>query len=355
MSELSALPATDLTLVNTYLDAYLNRKNLAARDIHPRYETLWREIARISGFGKRLRPYMVLLAYRAFGGTEPSRIVPAAVACELLHISMLIHDDIIDRDLLRHNQPTIQKTYETRYAGEVSDPRVRRHNALSAALLAGDLLLSEGRSLITKVEAPAEAVRHAGHAYDEALFEVAGGELLDVESAGAPRGSVDALTVMTYKTAGYSFIGPLLIGSILADAPLATQKILRSFALNLGIAYQLTDDILGIFGSTDLTGKPTDSDIHEGKATYLVERFYALAAAPDVALFERFYGNKEAAVEDCETVRQLLHKTGALAETERAVTQYAAHARSELAQLGIDAANEAAFLHLIKRCTDRSS
>ena len=346
---------THQTLVNTYLDAFLSRKTAAAREIHPRYETLWSEIARISSRGKRLRPLMVLMAYEAFGGAESSRIIPAAVACELLHISMLVHDDIIDRDLIRHSEPTIQAAYEMRYAHEITDEEDRRHTAIAAAILAGDLLLCEARGLITKAEASDDAVRQAGYVFDQAVFEVAGGELLDVESSLAPRGHVEAITIMTYKTASYSFIGPLLIGATLAGASLSQQKTLRDLALNLGVAYQLTDDILGVFGNTIDTGKPNDGDIHEGKATHLVEQFYAHANAADVERFERIYGNKNASRTDCEFIRTIFTACGALADTERKVRVHIDMALESLSSLHLDTTSHAAFVELIGKCTDRSS
>lgn len=344
-----------LTLINGYLDAFFSRKIQAAREMNPRYEALWREIARVGSYGKRLRPLMVLEAYEAFGGNEPSRVIPAAAACELLHVSMLVHDDIIDRDLVRHNQPTIQAAYLKRYASEVTDPTDRNHNALSAAILAGDLLLSEARGLIAKCEAPDTSLRQAGFTFDQAVFEVAGGELLDVESAHAPRGNIDALSIMAYKTASYSFIGPLAIGAGLAGASLAHLKTVRSFALNLGVAYQLTDDILGIFGDSAETGKPNDGDIHEGKATYLVERLYALGTSDVVETFEALYGHPRTDEAGCNTIRKLLINTGALAESERLVKQYVDRARADLGRLDLAPRSHAAFESLIIASTDRKA
>lgn len=347
--------ATHATLVTTYLDAFFARKIAAAREIHPRYETLWREIARVSSQGKRLRPLMLLMAYEAFGGNESSGVIPAAAACELLHVSMLVHDDIIDRDMMRHGEPTIQAAYETRYAGEVKRDADRQHNAVAAAILAGDLLLSEARSLITKAESTEDAIRAAGYIFDQAVFEVAGGELLDVESSATLHGSVSSLIIMTYKTASYSFIGPLLIGATLGGASLGQQKLIRSFALNLGIAYQLTDDILGVFGDTVTTGKPNDSDIHEGKATYLVERFYGLASADKVAEFETIYGSSTASAEDCHRIRELFASSGALGETERLVRSYTEQANRDLTELSLDTLAHDSFSRLVASCTDRSS
>lgn len=353
MAQQSLQSVAHLDLVNGYLDAFFSRKVQAARDMNPRYEALWREMARVGGYGKRLRPLMVLQAYEAFGGSEPSRVVPAAAACELLHVSMLVHDDIIDRDLLRHGQPTIQAAYLKRYASEISDETDRTHNAISAAILAGDLLLSEARGLMTKCEAPDELVRQAGYAFDQSVFEVAGGELLDVESVHAPRGSVDSLAIMTYKTASYSFIGPLTIGATLAGASLPALKALHSYGLNLGIAYQLTDDILGVFGDSDETGKPNDGDIHEGKATYLAERMYTLGSSDDIELFETYYGNPATDAHGCEIIKDLFTKTGALEETQRLIHIYAERARHDIAMFGLAPHATAVFDALIERSTAR--
>jgi len=355
MPHTSLQSVAHLSLINSYLDAFFNRKIQAAHDINPRYEALWREMARVANYGKRLRPLMVVHAYEGFGGTDVSKITPAAAACELLHVSMLIHDDIIDRDLMRHGQPTIQAAYFKRYGGEVSNSTDRVHNAMSAAILAGDLLLSEARSLMTKPEAENEWLRQAGYYFDQSVFEVAGGELLDVESAQAPRGTVDPLSIMAYKTASYSFIGPLMIGASLAGASADALPSLRSFALNLGIAYQLTDDILGVFGNSSDTGKPNDGDIHEGKATYLIERLYALASSDAIVEFEQYYGRKDTDDDGSSRVRALLTESGALHETERLVHRYATQAKNDLHNLELSETATSVFEDLIVRCTDRKA
>jgi geranylgeranyl diphosphate synthase type II len=343
------------TVIETYLEGLLHRRVQSAHDMSPRYEALWQEIVRVSRYGKRLRPLMVFQAYESFGGQEITQIVPAAAACELLHVSMLIHDDIIDRDTLRHGQATIEGAYRSTYAAEVTSPRDQSHNALSAALLAGDLLLNEARSLITKCEVDPDRLQRAGHAFDQAVFEVAGGELLDIESVHAPRGSIDPLSIMAYKTASYSFVGPLSIGAILAGAPLNAQNTIRSFALNLGIAYQLTDDIIGVFGNSNVTGKPNDGDISEGKATALVQQFYTLAKPDKIEQLETYYGQRGITADQVSLIRDLLKTSGALHETELLIKTYVTRARRDLAALELAPEHFSRFEELISVCTERSS
>lgn len=325
------------TALNTTIDHFFERSISKALTINPHYETLWKELHRlIQSGGKRLRPRMTALAYEAFGGTDIVGMLPIAAAQELLHLSMLVHDDIIDRDYIRYGVANIAGGYDKIYSPLVSNTTDRLHYARSAALLGGDLLISASYQLMTESTLAPDRVIAAQHLFSKSIFEVAGGELLDTESVFRPLGEISAETIAHYKTASYSFIGPLMIGALLADAPHEDQAYLRLFAENLGIAYQLTDDIIGVFGDEEKTGKSNTSDIREGKRTYTIEQFYARSTPEQKELFGHYFGDRQITTEQVDIIKGLLISTGARQKTDEAIARYEVKAHSALDSLSIN-------------------
>ena len=311
---------TSKTTVETTLQRFLDEKQQSATTIHPSYRQLLDETHRVvfSG-GKRLRPHLVFLGY----GTYDETVSMVAAAHELLHTALLVHDDIIDRDIVRHNQPTIHAAYNKIYTDNLTNPHDRAHFSESAALLAGDLLISFAYELITKAELPIKIHAAVTSLMTEGMFEVIGGELMDTEAAFV-KYPADPLTIYHYKTASYSIIAPLLSGAVMSPANHDQPSLdaLRSFATNIGVAYQIQDDILGVFGRSGETGKSTVGDLREGKRTLLIEHFTKAASADQMALFSRTFGNTSARDDDFTMLKNYLRDSGALASTEVAVADY---------------------------------
>jgi geranylgeranyl diphosphate synthase type II len=321
--------------------------------VNAHYANLWKALQtlNLSG-GKRLRPQITLMAYEAFGGTDIPAILPVATAQELIHLAMLIHDDIIDRDYVRHGVDNIAGTYNKLYATLVGSVEDRTHYAQSAALLAGDLLISASYQLITTASIIPQKIIAMQHLLGTTIFEVAGGELLDTESAFY-NGEISAEIIAYYKTASYTFISPLMAGAVLANASKEDQTLLRVFAENLGIAYQFTDDIISVFGDESKTGKSTTSDIREGKRTYLVEQFYLLASNDEIKQFESYFGKQEVTTEGIEKVRHLLIATGSKAKTEESINTHIELSRAALINLGFNEEYNKKFNDLIILSTKR--
>jgi len=186
------------------------------------------------------------------------------------------------------------------------------------------------------------------------VFEVAGGELLDTELSFAPYNDGDALKVAKYKTASYSFVSPLLTGATLAGINERQTKALNDFSQSLGIAYQLVDDLLGVFGSEKETGKSTSSDITEGKRTYLVEQALPMMTTDELDQFNKAYGNTQAKIEDIHSAKRLLETTGAKKSTERLAHSYAMKARTAIDGMGLSDYHASEFEKLVVRVTERS-
>lgn len=355
MQNETSATTTDFTGALTgVLDEYLNRHAARALEISPYYGTLWTEITRlIHAGGKKLRPKMTLMAYQAFGGKDVEKILPIAAAQELLHVGLLIHDDIIDRDTIRYGVDTIDGSYRKLYELMVGEAGERAHYAQSAALLAGDLLLTGAQQLLLESEVDPTRILEVQKILGTGIFEVIGGELIDTESAFREAGSISAETVARFKTASYSFITPLLSGAVLAGASETDQVKVREFAEAVGVAFQLRDDLIGLFGDEAVTGKSTKGDIREGKRTYIVEQFYATADEGQKQRFKQYFGKPEVSDEGVEIVKQLMENSGARQKTEAAITQLEAKAIRAIESF-TDAVQTQPFKELMALATQRS-
>ncbi len=341
--------------IDVVIEVFLARKLKKSSTMSPYYQALWSEIARlISSGGKRLRSQMTVLSYLMFGGKDVASILPAAAAQELLHLGMLIHDDIIDRDYTRYGVDNIAGGYNKIYDELVSDKTDRLHYAHSAALLAGDLMLSEAYILMAESKVDACKIISIQKLLGESIFEVVGGELLDTESAFREIGAVAPEIVALYKTASYTFTLPVLVGAQLANVSVSDQLYVREFGHSLGIAFQLRDDIIGVFGDEAETGKTTTGDIREGKRTYMIEQFCLLANEDQRVVFDSYFGDHSISTDEVLQIRELLLASGALEKTEQAIIDYEAKARDALKKLTINPAYQEQLNELITVAIKRS-
>ncbi len=349
-------PVDSKAMVDAFIAPLLRQLTENARRVNPHYETMWQDIHYLySAGGKRLRSYMTLLTYEAFGGLSLQRMLPAAASQELLHLAMLIHDDIIDRDVMRYGVKNMTQQYVDHYEELIDDTVVRRHYAESAALLAGDLLISEAYHVIAKADIEPTLIIKIQRLLSHAIFQVVGGELLDTETPFRGFGSTDPLVIASLKTASYSFISPLLIGATLAEASPIQRNILRKLGEQLGIAYQLRDDVLGVFGNASKTGKSVDSDITEGKQTLLIEAFRTSATETQLMEFNTLFGRRDASTDDIDRVKTLLAESGAKEAIEKCIIDYQEYCHSLLQSLDIDIKHREAFGQLIDLCVKRDT
>ena len=342
-------------LTDEYIQEFCQRRASEAMELGPTYAQLWQSIEKlILAGGKRFRPYMLLATYQAYQPTKPlGSVLPAAVAQELIHSAMLVHDDIIDRDTIRYGVQNIAGQYNESYKAYVHDDMERAHMSLSAALLAGDALIADAHKVLRKTELPTHLVDQAEDILNKVIFEVIGGELLDTEVAFLPKGSISADTIARYKTASYSFVGPITTGAVLAEAPEADITILREFSLILGIGYQLRDDLLGTFGDEALTGKSTTTDIKEGKRTYLIEQFDALATPEQANTFNQIFRRYDASEDEINTAKQLLAESGAKAKVEEKIKVLHEQVLTKIAQLSLTDQTKNIYEGLAEYCLNR--
>jgi geranylgeranyl diphosphate synthase type I len=287
--------------IAAFVDA---RASLAARlpvDLRTAFSALREYVLR---GGKRLRGALVVLGCEAAGG-ERAWALDASVGMELLHAYLLVHDDFMDRDEVRRGGPTVHATL-TRATGSA-------HLGASLAVLLGSLCEAWALELVLGAPVPAERAAAAGKLLARALQDVTVGQMQDVSAPLARDLSAsDVLAVQRMKTGGYSFELPLRLGAVLAGAGEAVLQALEQFARPLGQAFQIADDLLGTFGSPEVTGKPNASDLREGKRTLLVARALEAADPRDAALLRAGLGKPDLGEAEAAALREALVRSGAV-------------------------------------------
>lgn len=213
--------------------------------------------------GKTIRGSLVLFSYELFGGKIHDSVVDVAAALELLHSSLLIHDDIMDRDQLRRGNKSIYVQYQELFKKKnVHDPT---HAGISLGICAGDLGFFIAFSTISILPISATLRCKLLHELSTELSHVGVAQMQDVDTSR--RTESEILSLYKYKTARYTFSLPLAIGGILAQQSASTIKQLEALGEHLGILFQIVDDELNLFGDTKTTGKPVGSDLREHKQT----------------------------------------------------------------------------------------
>lgn len=311
------------------LDGFFDAGKRRAGELAPGYSTLWKALEKGAIGGKRFRPRMVVTAYEGLGGAQPELAAHVGAAYELLHTAFVIHDDVIDRDFVRRGVPNVAGSYrEQAHTAGIPLPAAE-HRGMSVGVVAGDLVLAGAFRLIANVAVAEPLRQRLFDLVEEAVFASAAGELMDVEfSLGAPSITVqEILRMERLKTAVYSFERPLQAGAVLAGADEPTIEFLGDFGGNVGIAYQLVDDLLGVFGDPERTGKSTLGDLREGKRTALIAFAESTRAWPSVA---SLFGSADLDEDGAEHIRSVLISSGARDRTEELVQDFSSRARAQL-------------------------
>jgi geranylgeranyl diphosphate synthase, type I len=269
--------------------------------------------------GKRLRAAFCYWGFRGAGGTDGDEVVTAASALELFQACAIVHDDVMDGSDTRRGQPAVHRRFSAlhRTEGWTGDPE---GFGTGAAILLGDLCLSWSDQMLSTCGLPAPALRAGRAVYDEMRTELMGGQYLDLLEQARGGGSVErALRVARYKSAKYTIEKPLHLGAVLAGAGQDVLDGYSGYGLPLGEAFQLRDDVLGVFGDPSQTGKPAGDDLREGKRTALIALAMESASPAQSAAVRRHLGDPHLSDEGVATLRTVLLDTGALARVEQMV------------------------------------
>jgi len=297
--------------VDAALAGFANAKRAELEAISPELVTFADAAIDFITGGKRLRPLFCRAGWLVGGGDPELRAFDdAAASLEWLQGSALAHDDLMDGSDTRRGRPSLHRQFEELHRTENLLGSSERHGA-AAAILLGDLMLSwvDEQFRASGLPRLADALPWL----DRCKTEVAAGQYLDVLAQA--RGNVDvdvAMRVVRYKSAKYTVERPMHIGAALAGGDAGLQDSLSAVALPLGEAFQLRDDVLGVFGDPEVTGKPAGDDVREGKRTVLIARAAALGTVTDRARIEDLLGTAEGVGE----LTALIERTGALAAVE---------------------------------------
>lgn len=273
---------------------------------------LYQEFVESCQGGKRIRGSLVKLGYGLAAKKDNPEILKPAIAYEIFQTAILAHDDIIDLSDLRRGKPTLWKSLGG------------NHYGISQTICLGDIGFFLAQKLIAESSFPEDRKNQAIRSFINTVLDTALGEVLDVElpyqSSHMECGKIaekDILTIFTLKTAKYTIVGPMQLGAVLGGA---SQKLLDDIGLfgqDLGIAFQIQDDILGIFGEEEVVGKSITSDIKEGKITLLYLIAYQNGTKDQKEILKKYYGKGKIGRVELDKIRQVFMDTGALFSSQQ--------------------------------------
>jgi geranylgeranyl diphosphate synthase, type I len=308
--------------------------------------------------GKRLRPVFACWGWNAVATRDPDPAVLLLFsALELVHAYALIHDDVIDESSTRRGRPTAHMHFAALH-------RARNWRGspdqfgVSAAILAGDLAQAWADDIVYRADLPSDARRRVQRVWADIRTEVLGGQYLDIvaEASGA-ESIASAMSVATFKTACYTVSRPLQLGAAAAADRPDVQEIFARFGTDLGVAFQLRDDVLGVFGDPAVTGKPSGDDLRSGKRTVLVAEAMELADKSDPLAANLLRTSIGSQMTDAQVsaLREVIESVGALAAAEARIAALTRRALATLATAPITATAKAGLSELAKLATNRSS
>ena len=339
--------------VTSLLDAFLENKERQARSegLPPGPPATLRGF--IAAGGKRLRPLVCVLGWQVAGGAGvPDMVARTAAALELYQSFALIHDDVIDNSATRRFQPTVHRALARQYP-QASDPR---HLGISGAILIGNMALAWSDELITGADLPPGCRAAVGRLIDAMREEMHYGQYLELLATMGPIADHQTpLMVLRYKTALYTIERPLQIGAALAGASAELLTMLGRFALPVGEAFQLRDDLLGVFGDPGLTGKPVLDDLREGKHTVLLALAAQRADAAQSRVLGRLVGDPELSEDGASTIREIFTATQAPAAVEDMIEHRCTAALSVLDSAPISADCAAVLRSVVALAVERES
>jgi len=300
--------------------------------------------------GKRIRSILIIMAYKSLGGKNENAIIDIAVSAELMQSFLLIHDDIIDDDDLRRGGPTFHRIYAEKYK-DYDNPKKFGE---SMAIIAGDLLAAFGNEIISKSDFDEEKKLKLLQKFNKVVKLTGYGEIIDILSGLRTDMTEEEISKMQrLKTAIYTIEGPLHMGAIAAGVSDEQLKTLTDYAIPLGQAFQIRDDILGMFGSEEKLGKPADSDIKEGKKTLLILKVLENADKEQKELIGNALGNKNITKTELTKVREIIKKTGSLDYSEILAEKLVKRAKNVIKNFDFEKQGKNFFLeiadYIIKR------
>jgi geranylgeranyl diphosphate synthase type I len=310
------------TEINQVLAEFIRRENKNLAKIGPELNPVGDALEKfLLDSGKRLRP---LFAYVGLigGAAQPTKeLVSAVASLELIHVCALIHDDVMDDSDIRRGAPSIHKSFEKMHIDNHLVGSAAQFGVASAILI-GDLALIWSAQMLHNSGISIQDLIRALPIYDEMRVELMAGQYLDVYEQSLGTQSIErSLKVARYKSGKYTIERPLHFGAALADAPSELMQIYSNYGLPLGEAFQLRDDLLGVFGTPNETGKPAGDDLREGKRTALLAIAQEKANSSQSAQLKKHIGDPDLTPAVISDLQQVIIDTGAASHIETMIEE----------------------------------
>jgi geranylgeranyl diphosphate synthase type I len=345
--------------VTVALADFLDRQRGVLAGMDPTLTPMVDEVRAFASGGKRLRPAFAYWGWRGGSGgrdgaaEDDATVLRAVAALEFVHASALVHDDVMDGATTRRGRPAAHIGFAARHAAEALTGDGDLFGT-GAAILIGDLALVWSDELLRTSGLSADALARARPVWDTMRTEVTAGQYLDLlRAAGGLPGPQGALAVARFKSAGYTVQRPLQLGAAIAGAGPAVMEACTAIGLPLGEAFQLRDDVLGVFGDPAVTGKSVDDDLREGKQTLLIALAEEATDRSGRDLLAEHLGNPASGPGEFEALRDLLETTGARSRVEQRITERTDQARAAIAAAPLAAEARAALDVLAVAATAR--
>ncbi len=319
----------------------------------PIVENLIHRLAAMHQGGKKVRAVLVRLGYELAGGDNLDAIVSLAASYEILHSFLLIHDDVIDQAPLRRGMPTLHVQFKKLHQlnhlrGDAA------HYGEALAITLGDIDAFLALKLLLESDIAPENKQAVLNFLVDVLIKTGFGQVLDIDlSLRAQKLESDIITIHTLKTAQYTVVGPMLAGAIAAGADVNLQNLLKEAVLPLGIAFQIQDDILGVFGDEKVTGKSSKSDIAEGKNTLLIAYALKHASKADVDKLNQIYGKRPVSDSNLKTVQAIFKRCGSLEYSQKQLQDLLAKSLNLIERLPIDQSYRQLLTQMANLLTNR--
>jgi geranylgeranyl diphosphate synthase, type I len=348
-----SLDAEDLrTRVDKALDDFLARQGDVLDQVSDDLAPLMEALADLLRGGKRLRPAFCYWAWRGAGGADAPEIVEVAAALEVFQAAALVHDDVMDGSDTRRGRPAVHRRIaalhrRNRWLGS------SEAFGVAGAILAGDLCLSWCDELYAGSGLPAADLLRGRAVFDRMRTELMCGQYLDMHESAQETTTVErARHVILYKSAKYTVAQPMLLGGTLAGASPELLSTYDAYGRALGEAFQLRDDVLGVFGDPEVTGKPAGDDLREGKRTVLVALTLERCSPAQAAQLRAGLGDAHLGVDGVAALREVMVECGALAAVEDMIAERSAAATAALA--GVSEPARSILEQLVVAATSRT-
>ncbi|MER7952421.1 polyprenyl synthetase family protein [Streptomyces sp. NPDC096079] len=344
-------PTAFKTRVDEVLRGYVAHEADAFTAVDPALGPVAEQLESAAADGKRLRAAFCYWGWRAVGQPDSDALVRAAASMELVHAAAVVHDDLIDDSPLRHGRPTAHVALR---AALGHHPRAAA-GARSLAMLVGDLLMSLAGQLFATSGLPAAYLGRARPLWAALARDLVAGECLEILHTGTAPDTTASLKVIRYKTAKYTVEQPLLIGGALAGAGGRLRAGYSAYGVPLGEAFQLRDDLLGLFGDPEATGKANADDLRGRRPTTLLAETWRLAGEAERARLRELLGRPDPDGDALEDVREEMRRLGAPDRVEAMIAERVGEALGALDELNLPPVPAAALTALAHSASARRS